>query len=198
MPHLTEELWHALTGASEENLLALQSWPEIDQAYLDDELEASFSDLFASIRLVRNLRAVSGLKPSQSVPVRFVTAKKSLADILRKAKTEIQILTRSNDLEVLTPNEAELRPAVKALAGVSGELEVLLPIEGLVDIDALRSRLEKDLFKAEQEIKGLSSRLANSNFVEKAPKDVVTDARVKLTEAEVQASLARRRLNDLT
>ncbi len=197
MPHLTEELWHALTGAPETQLLALQLWPKTDKTYLDDQLEASFSELFASIRLVRNLRAVSGLKPSQTVPVRFVTAKKSLADILNKAKNEIQTLTRSNDLEVLTQEEAELRPASKVLAGVSGELEVLLPIEGLVDIDALHSRLEKDLFKAEQEIKALSNRLANSNFVEKAPTEVVTESKAKLAEAEVQASLARRRLSDL-
>ena len=197
MPHLTEELWHALTGASEDTLLALQPWPDFDPSDLDDQLEESFCELFASIRLVRNLRAVAGLKPSQEVPVRFITSKKNLADILHKAKSDIQFLTRANHLEVLDPVEANLMPSVKALAGISGELEVLLPIEGLVDLEDLRSRLAKDLFKAEKEIQGLSSRLANPNFVDKAPKDVVAESKAKLSEAQAQASLARRRLSDL-
>ena len=52
-------------------LLALQPWPSVDEGALDDGLEASFSELIAAIRVVRNLRAVAGLKPSQSVPVPF-------------------------------------------------------------------------------------------------------------------------------
>jgi valyl-tRNA synthetase len=83
------------------------------------------------------------------------------------------------------------------MAGVSGELQVLLPIEGLVDLDALRGRLEKDLAKAEKEIKGLAGRLANPNFADKAPAEVVAECRTNLAEAEAQADLARQRLADL-
>lgn len=197
MPHLTEELWHAITGAPEEELLALQSWPEFEDSYLDDELETSFSEIFSAIRLVRNLRAVAGLKPSQQVPVRFITANKELAETLQMASKDIQALTRATTLEVLDPNEAELKSSTKALAGVSGELEVLLPIEALVDLEDLRARLEKDLSKADQEIIALSKRLANPNFAEKAPEKIVSECRVKLSEAESQAALARRRLADL-
>ncbi len=197
MPHLTEELWHGLTGASEQILLAVQAWPKYESDYLDDRLEASFSELFASIRLVRNLRAVAGLKTSQTVPVRFITGRKDLAAMLDKAKIDIQALTRASSLEVLDPQSALEQPVLKALAGISGELQVVLPIEGLVDLDGLRNRLEKDLAKAEKEILELSRRLANPNFAEKAPAQVVDECRTKLTEAESQASLARQRLSDL-
>ena len=80
---------------------------------------------------------------------------------------------------------------------MSGDLQVLLPIEGLVDLDALRARLEKDIAKAEKEIKGLAGRLANPNFAEKAPPEVVAECQANLSEAEAQAELARRRLADL-
>ena len=63
MPHLTEELWHGLTGLTEDQFLALQPWPKLNEQDLNIDLESSFSDLFASIRLIRNLRAVAGLKP---------------------------------------------------------------------------------------------------------------------------------------
>jgi valyl-tRNA synthetase len=197
MPHLSEELWHGLTGASEETFLALQPWPVVDVASLDDELEASFSDLIEAIRVVRNLRAVAGLKPSQSVPVRFVTGRGALAAVLSAATADITALTRAETMEVLDPAAAEAKPAAKALAGVSGELQVLLPIEGLVDLEALRGRLEKDIAKAEKEIKGLAGRLANPNFAGKAPPEVVAECKANLADAEAQAELARKRLADL-
>jgi valyl-tRNA synthetase len=197
MPHLSEELWHGLTAHPRETFLALQRWPVVDVAALDDDLESSFAELIEAIRVVRNLRAVAGLKPSQSVPVRFVTGRPELAAVLSAATADITALTRAECVEVLDPAAAEAAPAAKALAGVSGDLQVLLPIEGLVDLEALRGRLEKDIAKAEKEIKGLAGRLANPNFADKAPPEVVAECKANLAEAEAQAQLARRRLDDL-
>jgi len=197
MPHLSEELWHGLTAHPQETFLALQRWPVVDVAALDDDLESSFAELIEAIRVVRNLRAVAGLKPSQSVPVRFVTGRPELAAVLSAATADITALTRAECVEVLDPAAAEAAPAAKALAGVSGDLQVLLPIEGLVDLEALRGRLEKDIAKAEKEIKGLAGRLANPNFADKAPPEVVAECKANLAEAEAQAQLARRRLDDL-
>ncbi|NBO82940.1 MAG: valine--tRNA ligase, partial [Betaproteobacteria bacterium] len=197
MPHLSEELWHGLTGEPEGTFLALQPWPALDAAALDDDLEASFSDLIEAIRVVRNLRAVAGLKPSQAVPVRFVTGRGPLASVLQAATADITALTRAESVQVLDPAAAEASPATKALAGVSGELQVLLPIEGLVDLEALRARLEKDIAKADKEIQGLAGRLANPNFAGKAPPEVVAECKANLAEAEAQAALARKRLADL-
>ncbi|MCP9887620.1 valine--tRNA ligase [Cyanobium sp. ATX 6A2] len=201
MPHLSEELWHGLSGEAESTFLALQSWPALNEAALNDQLEASFAELIEAIRVVRNLRAVAGLKPSQSAPVRFLTVRSELAALLREATADITALTRAERVEVLSPEQAEAASSAKgnqrALAGVSGELQVLLPIEGLVDLDALRGRLEKDLAKAEKEIKGLAGRLANPNFAGKAPPAVVAECRANLAEAEAQAALARKRLADL-
>merc|ERR550537_390514 len=84
----------------------------------------------------------------------------------------------------MTPEQAEASPTARSLAGVSGELQVLLPIEGLVDLDALRTRLEKDIAKAEKDIQGLSGRLSNPNFATKAKPEVVEECRANLAEAE--------------
>ncbi len=197
MPHLTEELWHALTGNSDNELLALQAWPENDEKYISDELEGSFSKLFSFIRLVRNLRSVAGLKPSQYIPVTIITNKKDLIDMILKTQDNIKSLTRCSDLEILDPKSASLKPPIKALAGVVGELEVVLPIEGLVDLDELHKRLQTDIVKADKEILSLTNRLANSKFVEKAPVDVVNECRKNLLEAQSQKSLALKRISDL-
>jgi valyl-tRNA synthetase len=197
MPHLTEELWHGLTGAAAGEFLALQPWPAEEAADLDDALEASFVELIEAIRVVRNLRAVAGLKPSQPAPVQFVSGRPDLAALLRQASADIAALTRAESVTVLDPAGAEAARAQRTLAGVSGELQVLLPLEGLVDLDALRGRLEKDIAKAEKEIAGLSGRLANPNFAGKAPPEVVAECQANLAEAQAQAELARRRLAEL-
>lgn len=201
MPHLTEELWHGLTGAGEGAFLALQPWPALDEAALNDELEEAFAALIEAIRVVRNLRAVAGLKPAQPAPVQFISGREPLAALLRQATPDITALCRASSVSVLSPAEAEAARAAagpqRALAGVSGELQVLLPIEGLVDLDALRGRLQKDIAKAEKEIAGLAGRLANPNFADKAPPEVVAECKANLAEAEAQAELARGRLAEL-
>jgi valyl-tRNA synthetase len=159
----------------------------VDLAALDDDLEASFAELIEAIRMVRNLRAVAGLKLNQSAPVRFVTGRGELAAVLQEASADITALTRAESLVVPDPAAAEAAPGQRPLAGVSGELQVLLPIEGLVDLDALRGRLEKDIAKADREIKGLAGRLANPNFAGKAPPEVVAECQANLAEAEAQA-----------
>ena len=201
MPHLSEELWHALSGQPQAIFLALQPWPVADDAALDTELEATFCELIEAIRVVRNLRAIAGLKPSQAAPVVFVTGRRELATVLIQANADIRALTRAESVRVVEPggrtSTTGLAGGKRSLAGVCGELQVLLPIEGLVDFQALRGRLEKDLSKAEKEIKGLASRLRNPNFISKAPANVVVECKSNLVEAETQADLARRRLADL-
>jgi valyl-tRNA synthetase len=78
-----------------------------------------------------------------------------------------------------------------------GTVQVLIPLTGLVDVDALKAKLEKDLAKIEGEIQSLSSRLKNPGFVQKAPTDVVEGARAALAEAQTQADILRSRLTRL-
>ncbi|MEM6592702.1 MAG: valine--tRNA ligase, partial [Cyanobacteria bacterium P01_C01_bin.73] len=94
-----------------------------------------------------------------------------------------------------TAAEPEAPP--KMIAGVIGTVQVLIPLTGVVDVDALRAKVEKDLGKVEGEIKSLSGRLSNSGFVDKAPAQVVQGARDALAEAQKQAEILRDRLKML-
>jgi valyl-tRNA synthetase len=80
---------------------------------------------------------------------------------------------------------------------VVGTVQVLIPLTGLVDVDALRAKIEKDLSKVEGEIKSLNGRLSNPGFVNKAPEDVVQGARDALAEAQTQADILKSRLERL-
>jgi valyl-tRNA synthetase len=85
-------------------------------------------------------------------------------------------------------------PAPKMFAGVVGTVQVLIPLTGVVDVEALRAKLEKDLGKLQGEIKSLSGRLGNQGFVAKAPADVVQGAKEALAEAQKQTEILEARL----
>ncbi len=84
-----------------------------------------------------------------------------------------------------------------AIAGVIGTVQVLIPLSGVVDIEAVRAKLEKSLSKAEAEVQSLSTRLNNPSFVDRARADVVQGAREALAEAEKQTEILRVRLKEL-
>jgi valyl-tRNA synthetase len=211
MPHLSEELWHGVLGLNNEpsitrekvellfgdrpRFLALESWPKAQSSALDNAIENSFNRVIEAIRLARNLRAVAGLKPSQKAPLQIVIDSEGVANVLRDASDDISTLAKASDIQVLLADD--FSSGGRCLAGVSGTLQVLLPVEGLVDIDALRGRLQKDIAKAEKEISGLAGRLANPNFAGKAPPEVVAECQANLAEAQAQAELARGRLGEL-
>jgi valyl-tRNA synthetase len=92
------------------------------------------------------------------------------------------------------PGEDAPESSQKLFAGVTGTVQVLIPLTGVVDVDALKAKVEKDLAKVEAEIKSLSGRLSNSGFVDKAPAEVVQGARDSLAESEAQAAILKSRL----
>ena len=110
MTHLPEELWHSVTAESEPFVLALQSWPVVDEVALDDELETSFAELIAVIRMVRHWLAVAGLTPSQSLPVRFVTDRPALVEVFGQGTSDITSLTRAKSVQLMTAADAESAP----------------------------------------------------------------------------------------
>ncbi|MEH1796407.1 valine--tRNA ligase [Nostoc sp.] len=83
-------------------------------------------------------------------------------------------------------------------AGVIGTIQVLIPLSGVVDIEAVRAKLEKSLSKAEAEVQSLSTRLNNPSFVDRARADVVQGARDTLIEAQKQVEILRDRLKALS
>lgn len=85
----------------------------------------------------------------------------------------------------------------KMFAGVIGTVQVLIPLAGVVDVEALQAKLQKDLSKAQAEVVTLGDRLSKPNFVDKAPPEIVQGARDALAEAQKQAEMLQARLRSL-
>lgn len=197
MPHITEELWHTLTQNSESEILGLHSYPQLDELLIDLELENSFELITTAISKIRNLRADADIKPGAKIRVILQSESDRELEILtRIGQTHILDLAKAESLEVQPKQDTNSLENVTS--GVVGTVEILIPLSGVVDTEALRSKIQKNLAKIEADIQSLTNRLNNPKFVDKAPEEVVKSVRDALQEAQKQAEILRDRLRNLT
>ena len=197
MPHITEVLWHALNNKPSNELLSLEPWPEIQKQFLDITIEKSFNKFFEVIRLIRNLRIELGLKPSIHSSVYLVSSNEDTLNFLKLLIVDIKNLTKTSEVIIVLENDFNKDGFSKSFSGIVGDLEVYIPFEGLINIDNLRERINRDLEKVNIEIINLNKRLANKSFIEKAPKAVVEDCKNNLKEAKSKFNIITKKLEML-
>ncbi|MFF4379140.1 valine--tRNA ligase [Kitasatospora sp. NPDC001547] len=168
MPFVTETLWTTLTGGES---LVIAEWPKPDAAWRDPAAEAEISALQQVTTEIRRFRADQGLKPGQKVPAQL-----NLADsAVTGHEDAIRQLTR------LTPAESGfISTASLSVAGA----HVQLDLSGVIDVDAERKRLTKDLATAEKEKEQAQAKLSNQAFLAKAPDEVVKKINTRLVAAQ--------------
>ena len=198
MPHLTEELWHNLHQTNGDILLSLQRWPKLQEEYIVGSLEQSFEKLFEIIRLIRNLRAELGLKPSQKIEVFLVSDDSKFLEFIKKISEDVRLIIKASDIHILKDKEFSKKDFAKSFSGIVGNLEVYLPFEGIINMESLKEKLLKDQSKANEDIKVLNNRILNKNFINKAPKNVVDECKFKLKEATVKSNLISKKLEMLS
>jgi valyl-tRNA synthetase len=192
MPFITEEIWQRIKGLADKSgpTLMLQPWPVAAEARLDAGAEA---DIEWVKQLMLGVRQIRGeMKISMAKRIDVVLANASAEDQRRLAAFE-PLLAKLAKLESVRVLEASEEAPLAATALV-GEMEVLVPMAGLIDKDAELARLDKELQRLEGEVKRVGGKLANEGFVAKAPAEVLDKERAKLAEAEqALAKLAEQR-----
>jgi valyl-tRNA synthetase len=194
MPHVTEEVWQLLTQANQTTSISVQPYPTPDPSWVNPQLEREFGLVTQLITSLRNLRAEAGLKPHQTIAALLVTEDPEEQRILTAAQAYIRELAKVESLEIAGSLATEPRQVV---AAVVGTVQVLVPLAGLVDVEALRAKLQKDLAKLEKEAQGIRTRLENPNFLSRANPEVVQASRKQLAELEAQRQLLQARLEKL-
>ncbi|MFS8811174.1 valine--tRNA ligase [Synechococcus sp. R55.7] len=194
MPHITEEIWQLLTQVNQTTSISVQPYPTPDPSWIDPQLEREFGLVIQTITSLRNLRAEAGLKPQQAVTALLVTDDPTQQQILRAAQAYIRDLVKAEALEITGSLATEPK---QVAAAVVGTVQVLMPLAGLVDVEALRAKLQKDLAKLEKEAQGIRARLENPNFLNRANPEVVQASQEQLAELEAQMRLLGSRLEKL-
>ncbi len=194
MPHITEELWHKLQIKPEQILLSLQKWPVLEKKYINSQIDKSFQGLFEIIRLIRNLRVELGLKPSQLVPVYLISDNVELTNFLKTLIVNIKTFTKSSEVIICNSKDIDKNNFAQSFSGIIGDIEIYLPLNDFVNLEALKDRLTKDLQKVNSDIETLNKRISNKNFIDKAPKDIVEECFAKLKEGNLKSERINKKL----
>jgi valyl-tRNA synthetase len=171
MPFITEELWN-VTGQG--SLLALTQWPKLE-GFADDKAEAEIGWVIELITAIRSIKAEMNV----NVPVPLVLAGVS-AETSARAERWADFIKRLARVSEISSATAAPKGSVQLV--VRGEVAAL-PLIGIIDLDAERARLAKEITKADSDIARIDAKLGNPKFVERAAEDVVEEERSKRAEA---------------
>ncbi len=182
MPFITEEIWQrikAQAGVSGETIM-LQAWPVANESRIDAAAEG---DIEWVKQLMLGLRQIRGeMKISMAKRIDIILANASDED-RRRLGDNAPLLNKLAKLESVRVLEASEEAPMSATALV-GEMQVLVPMAGLIDKDAELARLDKEIARLSGEVQRVGGKLANEGFVAKAPTEVLDKERAKLAEAE--------------
>lgn len=191
MPFITEEIWQNLPHEGES--ITVAAWPTVNEALSNKEEAASMKLLAEIIRSVRNIRSEVQTPMSKKVPL-YISA--SDAQNLAVLEANAKYLERFCNPEPLVIGQDLEAPGQSMSAVVTGAV-LYLPLQGLIDIDAERARLEKELEKWAKEVKLVQGKLSNERFVSKAPEAVVAEERAKEQDYLEKHATVLKRLEEL-
>jgi valyl-tRNA synthetase len=197
MPFVTEEAWQYLAGRSSgqpPQSIMVAPYPLADERLVDEAAERDFALAQEIITGIRNIRTEYKVEPARLVAA-TVAAGERVAQ-LEAQRQQIARLARVAPDQLTIVGHLDSKPQ-NAAALVVRDVEVFLPLAGLVDLDAERARLRKELEAAEADIARREGRLSNAGFVEKAPEQVVQRERDGLAAVRVTAERLRERLAQL-
>jgi valyl-tRNA synthetase len=187
MPFITEEIWQrikaqagCLQGGERGDTIMLQAWPVANESRIDAAAEG---DIEWVKQLMLGLRQIRGeMKISMAKRIDIILQNASAED-LRRLADNAPLLNKLAKLESVRVLEAGEEAPMSATALV-GEMQVLVPMAGLIDKNAELARLDKEIARLDGEVKRVGGKLSNQGFVAKAPAEVLDKERAKLNEAE--------------
>ncbi len=181
MPFITEELWVHVRPRGDGDVCMTSAWPSASAHERDAADSARFQAMQELISGIRNIRAQYNVPPTQEI-LATLSVEKDMVDAISEHRVYFSRLARVSDLEVGVGLE---RPKAAASV-VAGRNEVYVPLTGMIDLDVERERLEKEMAQKEGFLAGVERKLANEQFVSRAPDDVVARERSKADDARAE------------
>lgn len=183
MPFLTEEIWQRvapLAGVMGDTVM-LSNYPEAEEAKKDTQAEADVEWLKGVIEGIRNIRGEMNISPSKPLTILFRNGSDQDKARLDANLTFLQTLAKLESVTWLNVGD----DAPMSATALVGDMEVLVPMAGLIDKDAEIARLQKEIDKATKDLERIQGKLSNDSFVAKAPAEVVEKERAKCDDLQL-------------
>jgi valyl-tRNA synthetase len=188
MPFLSEEVWHVV-GLDGKSLLE-QTWPAEDEFQSDADAETIMASVMGIVEAVRNIRGEMGIHPSVNVALHLVFSGDQGKDGILGAASYIRKMGKVSHIETARP-----RASGPVATSIVGGIEVIVPLAGVIDVDVEKARLEKEIARITNLLERSRVKIANPEFAEKAPAQVVAKEREKIgtltqTKAKLEKTLS--------
>ena len=187
-PYITETIWQRVAPLANINAdtIMLQAFPQFDESQVDESAMADLEWVKQFIVAIRNIRGEMDISPNKPLDVLL---KNASDEDKRRLEENAKFLASLAKLESTTVL-AETDEAPASATALVGGLEVLIPMAGLIDVEAELARISKQLEKAEKGLEQVERKLANEKFVNNAPEAVLAKEKEKLAEySEAKAKL---------
>jgi len=178
MPFITEELWEQLSGDRANRLISAH-WPEHGAELIDPAARDEMDWVVRTISSVRSMRSEMNVPPAAQIELKL---KDAGPESLKRLDTHRDLILRMGRLASAEPLSGPVPKS--AVQAVLDEATLILPLEGIVDLDKERARLTKEIEKLSGEIKKIDAKLSNEQFVAKAPEEVIEEQRDRRDTAE--------------
>jgi valyl-tRNA synthetase len=184
MPFVTEEIWQQVApraGIAGDTIM-LQPYPGVSDYLQDDDAEQELRWVMSFILGIRQIRGEMDISPGKALPVMLQNASDAENDLAHRHFRLLERVGRVESIAALADGEEAPASATALL----GDLRILVPMKGVIDVNAERARLNKQLAKIKAEIKKAKGKLGNEKFVNNAPAAVVTQEQERLADFERQ------------
>ncbi|XJZ26385.1 valine--tRNA ligase [Bacillota bacterium Lsc_1132] len=191
MPFITEEIWQNLPHEGES--ITIAKWPEVKAELTDEQAAVEMKLLMEMIRSVRNIRAEVNTPMSKKIKMLVKAKDEATLAIVEKNRSNIERFCNPEELQMGT----SLETPDKAMTAVITGLEIILPLEGLINIEEEIARLEKEVEKLNKEVERVQKKLGNEGFMKKAPETVIAEERAKEKDYIEKRSIVEARIKEL-
>ncbi|HGH0791402.1 TPA: valine--tRNA ligase [Staphylococcus pseudintermedius] len=191
MPFVTEHIWQNLPHEGES--IVTSAWPTVDASLVFEESKDVMEQLVEIIKAVRQSRLEVNTPLSKEIPIKIQAKNETIQQLLKTNQHYLERFCNPSTLEI----ETQIDIPDKAMTTVVAAGEVILPIEGLIDMDKELERLEKDLQKWQKELDRVNKKLSNENFVNKAPEHVINEEKEKQVKYQEKYDGVKARIEQL-
>lgn len=208
MPFITEDIWRRLPtrsrhgflhpayqeNSSIEPTIMLTAFPVCNEELIDEKAEQQMDAVIELISRARNIRSEMNIKPSEKINIQVASHNAMLRDLFTTNADQIKRLARASELSV---SRVLNSPRASARAALGGGAELAIPLEGLIDFELERQRLEKDKLKLETESSKLDAQLSNPQFIERVQATKIEELRARISDIKARLIIIRQTLEAL-
>ena len=195
MPFITEEIWQGIKEVFplQDEALIIAEFPEADTSLIDPSIDDEMRFVHETITAIRNLRKQVNLAPSQEIELTIRYAETKQQSLFDNYMAYFRKLAKVAHIE----GGIGIDKPKAAIAAVVRNIEVFLPLSGLIDLDVERQRLGKQIDKLGKEILSINAKLNNTNFMANAKEEVIAKEKEKFSEVNTKLCLTKDLLADL-